>query len=136
MGDPASRRHAELTRILEVYESLGYPRATVTQWSLPATDVADLWALAERSGARRVLEVGSFVGTSAFLMAQALPGAEVHSVDPNLPLDVEFTAMGAHGRGADLSRRTLEVARLAATRLALVADPAGASALRAGLSVE
>lgn len=119
MGDPASRRHAELTRILEVYEALGYPRATVTQWSLPATDVADLWALAERSGARRVLEVGSFVGTSAFLMAQALPGAEVHSVDPNLPLDVEFAAMGAHGRGADLSRRTLEVARLAATRLGL-----------------
>lgn len=119
MGDPASRFRSELTRILEVYESLGYPRAAVTQWSLPATDVADLWTLAERSGARRVLEVGSFVGTSAFLMAQALPGAEVHSVDPNLPLDVEFTAMGADGRGADLSRRTLEVARLAAAKLGL-----------------
>lgn len=119
MGDPASRRHSELARILEIYESLGYPRAAVTQWSLPATDVADLWTLAERSGARRVLEVGSFVGTSAFLMAQALPDAEVHSVDPNLPLDVEFTAMGADGRGADLSRRTLEVARLAATKLGL-----------------
>ncbi|MEY3142984.1 MAG: hypothetical protein RLY21_1477 [Planctomycetota bacterium] len=119
MDDLASRHHSELTRILEVYESLGYPRATVTQWSLPATDVADLWTLAARSGARRVLEVGSFVGTSAFLMARALPDAEVHSVDPNLPLDVEFNAMGADGRGADLSRRTLEVARLAATRLGL-----------------
>lgn len=119
MDDLASRCRSELARILEVYESLGYPRAAVTQWSLPATDVADLWTLAERSGATRVLEVGSFVGTSAFLMAQALPGAEVHSVDPNLPLDVEFTAMGADGRGADLSRRTLEVARLAAGRLGL-----------------
>jgi hypothetical protein len=72
MGDPASRRHAELTRILEVYESLGYPRATVTQWSLPATDVADLWALAERSGARRVLEVGMAGATSTLYLAEAL----------------------------------------------------------------
>lgn len=121
MDELASRCRSELSRILEVYESLGYPRAAVTQWSLPATDVADLWTLAARSGSRRVLEVGSFVGTGAFLMAQALPDAEVHSVDPNLPLDVEFNAMGADGRGADLSRRTLDVARLAADRLGLAA---------------
>lgn len=121
MDELASRCRSELSRILEVYEALGYPRAAVTQWSLPATDVADLWTLAERSGAHRVLEIGSFVGTGAFLMAQALPAAEVHSVDPNLPLDVEFGAMGADGRGADLSRRTLEVARLAADRLGLAA---------------
>jgi len=119
MDETGSRCLDELARVLDVYESLGYPRATVTQWSLPAADVADLWTLAARSDARRVLEVGSFVGTSAFLMARALPRAEIHSVDPNLPLDIEFTAMGAAGPDADLSRRTLEVARLAAESLGL-----------------
>lgn len=110
---------SRLTRILDVFESLGYPRSVVTQWSLPASDVTDLCALASESGAERVLEIGSFVGTSAFLMAQALPKAEIFSVDPNLPLDVEFTAMGADGGSADLTRKTLEVARLAATKLGL-----------------
>jgi predicted O-methyltransferase YrrM len=101
----------ELARILGVYESLGYPREVVTQWSLPSSDVADLWRIAQESSAERVLEVGSFVGTSAFLMAKALPRAMVHSFDPNLPLDVEFTAMGSANRGANLARRTLEIAR-------------------------
>jgi predicted O-methyltransferase YrrM len=113
--DPAR----ELDAILSVFAALGYPREVVTQWSLPSSDVADLVRLAAESGARRVLEVGSFVGTSAFLMARALPEAEIHSVDPNLPLDVEFTAMGSADRGADLARRTLEIARESARRLAL-----------------
>jgi predicted O-methyltransferase YrrM len=108
-----------LAEILAVYEMLGYPSEMVTRWSIPATDVTDLWRLAKNSSAKRVLEVGSFVGTSTFLLAQALPEAIVHSVDPNLALSVEFTAMGAAGHGADLSRRTLEVADLAATRLGL-----------------
>ena len=108
-----------LAEILDIYESLGYPREVVTQWSLPASDVADLWRLVQSSGARRVLEVGAFVGTSAFLMARALPDATVQSVDPNLPLDVEFTAMGSADRRADLSRRTLEIARESAGRLGL-----------------
>jgi len=109
----------ELDAILSVFAALGYPREVVTQWSLPSSDVADLVRLAAGSGARRVLEVGSFVGTSAFLMARALPEAEIHSVDPNLPLDVEFTAMGSADRGADLARRTLEIARESARRLGL-----------------
>jgi predicted O-methyltransferase YrrM len=113
--DPAR----ELDAILSVFAALGFPREVVTQWSLPSSDVADLVRLAADSGARRVLEVGSFVGTSAFLMARALPEAEIHSVDPNLPLDVEFTAMGSADRGADLARRTLEIARESARRLAL-----------------
>ncbi len=109
----------ELDAILSVFAALGYPREVVTQWSLPSSDVEDLLRLAAESRARRVLEVGSFVGTSAFLMARALPDAEIHSVDPNLPLDVEFTAMGSADRGADLARRTLEIARDSAQRLGL-----------------
>lgn len=119
MEDLDSRRRRELDAILGVFESLGFPREVVTQWSLPETDVADLWRLAEESGARRVLEVGSFVGTSAFLMARALPDARIHSIDPNLPLEVEFSAMGSSERGADLGRRTLEIARESARRLGL-----------------
>ncbi|MDI9404141.1 MAG: class I SAM-dependent methyltransferase [Limnohabitans sp.] len=108
-----------LEEIFAVYEALGYPRAAVTQWSLPAPDVHDLCRLARASEATRILEVGSFVGTGAFLLAHAAPGATVHSVDPNLPLDIEFTAMGAASYGADVRRTTLEVARASAERLGL-----------------
>jgi len=111
------RCKSELSRILGVFESLGYPRGVVTQWSLPAEDSADLWRICETSRARRILEVGSFVGTSAFLMATALPDCTVDSVDPNLPLEVEFAAMGSADRNADLARRTLEIARASASRL-------------------
>jgi len=119
MEDLETRCGRELDAILGVYESLGFPREVVTQWSLPASDVADLWRIASATGARRVLEVGSFVGTSAFLMARALPEATVHSVDPNLPLEVEFEAMGSAERSADLGRRTLDIARESAQRLGL-----------------
>jgi hypothetical protein len=50
-------------------------------------------------------------------MLLALPDSEVHSIDPNLALDVEFSAMNCGERGADLARRTQEVAALAAERL-------------------
>lgn len=106
-----------LREIAEVHAALGYPREVVALWALPEPDARDLWKIARESEARRVLEVGSFVGTSALLMAHALPGAQIHSVDPNLPLDIEFTAMGASGKSADLSRRTLEIARLATERM-------------------
>jgi len=108
-----------LDRIAAVHEGIGYPREVVALWALPLPDALDLWDVARASGARRVLEVGSFVGTSALLLAHALPDAEIHSVDPNLPLDIEFAAMGAAGRSADLSRRTLEIARAATDRLGL-----------------
>ena len=113
-----------LSRVLAAFESLGYPRAVVEQWSIPAADAADLVAELRATSARlpgsqplRILEVGTFVGTSALLMLLALPGCEVHTVDPNLPLDVEFAAMNCGERGANLARRTHEVAALAAERL-------------------
>ena len=112
-----------LSRVLAAFESLGYPRAVVEQWSIPAADAVDLISalrdVPPAAGAEtlRILEVGTFVGTSALLMLLALPGCEVHTVDPNLPLDVEFSAMNCDHRGADLARRTHEVAALAAERL-------------------
>jgi predicted O-methyltransferase YrrM len=110
-----------LERIAAVHEGIGYPREVVAQWALPTRDALDLWEIALASGARRVLEVGSFVGTSALLLAHALPEAEIHSVDPNLPLEIEFSAIGTFGKSADLSRRTLEIARIATDRLGLAA---------------
>jgi predicted O-methyltransferase YrrM len=117
MNDVESTCETTLRRIADVHAELGYPREVVALWALPRNDAIDLWRIARDSGARRVLEVGSFVGTSALLMAHAVPEAQIHSVDPNLPLDIEFSAMGAKGDAADLSRRTLEIARLAAHRL-------------------
>lgn len=113
-----------LSRVLAAFEALGYPRAVVEQWSIPAADAADLVSELRATRARlpetrplRILEVGTFVGTSALLMLLTLPDCEVHSVDPNLALDVEFSAMNCGERGADLARRTQEVAALAAERL-------------------
>ncbi len=117
MNDVESICETALRRIADVHAELGYSREVVALWALPRNDAVDLWRLARDSGARRVLEVGSFVGTSALLMAHALPDATIHSVDPNLALDIEFNAMGAKGDAADLSRRTLEIARLATQRL-------------------
>ncbi|MGA1223291.1 MAG: class I SAM-dependent methyltransferase [Phycisphaerales bacterium] len=112
-----------LRRVLDAFESLGYPRAVVEQWSIPAADATDLVAALRGphptagTAPRRILEVGTFVGTSALLMLLALPDAEVHTVDPNLPLEVEFNAMNCETGRADLARRTQEVAAAAAERL-------------------
>ncbi len=112
-----------LEQVLAAFESLGYPREVVTQWSIPAPDAADLAAHLARelasAPAPRVLEVGTFVGTSALFMLLADPRSEVHTIDPNFPLEVEFDAMDCGHRNADLAKRTQDVAALAADRLGI-----------------
>jgi len=112
-----------LEQVLAAFESLGYPREVVTQWSIPAPDAADLAAHLARelasSPAPRILEVGTFVGTSALFMLLADPRAEVHTIDPNFPLEVEFDAMDCGHRNADLAKRTQDVAALAADQLGI-----------------
>jgi len=114
-GSDATRAIEE---VLAVFESLGYPRDVVTQWSIPAPDACDLVAQLRASlppdRPARILEVGTFVGTSALVMLRTLPHAIVHTIDPNFPLQVEFDAMNCTFRDADLARRTQQIAAAAA----------------------
>ncbi len=107
-----------LERVLEAFASLGYPREVVTQWSIPQADAVDLVVGLRRDlegvSAPRILEVGTFVGTSALVMLLTNPRAVVHTVDPNFALEVEFEAMHCVHRDADLARSTQDVAALAA----------------------
>lgn len=117
----ATHAAAALDSVLAAFASLGYPREVVTQWSIPATDAADLVAglraALEGNPAPRILEVGTFVGTSALVMLLAIPGAVVHTVDPDFPLEVEFDAMHCGFRDANLARTTHEIAAAAAELL-------------------
>ena len=106
-----------LQRVLGAFEALGYPRAVVGQWAIPAPDAVDLIAALRAAQPARILEVGTFVGTSALLMLLCFPEAHVHTIDPNFPLEIEFDAMACNTHGADLARRTQEVAAAAAERL-------------------
>ncbi len=105
---------ANLRRVLDAFESAGFPRAVVEQWSIPAADAVDLIRAFEDARPQRILEVGTFVGTSALLMLLCFPDSQVHSIDPNFPLEVEFDAMKCAERNADLSRRTQSIAAAAA----------------------
>ena len=120
-ADAARDAHRALDAVLASFESLGYPREVVTQWSIPASDAADLVAQLRAAlagaAAPRILEVGTFVGTSALVMLLALPHATVHTVDPDFPLEIEFDAMHCGFRGANLARTTHEIAAAAAERL-------------------
>ena len=106
-----------LRRVLDAFESVGYPRDVVCQWAIPVMDANDLIEALHRAQSQKILEVGTFVGTSALLMLLCCPHAEVHSIDPNFPLSVEFDAMNCNHRAADLARRTQDIAAAAAELL-------------------
>ncbi len=115
VNDDAERA---LEQVLTAFASLGYPSSVVQQWSIPKAAAIDLVAGLRRDLARvdapRILEVGTFVGTSALVMLLTLPRARVHSIDPNFALEVEFDAMHCAHRDADLSKTTQDVAARAA----------------------
>ena len=116
-----------LEQVLQTFESIGYPRDVVQQWSIPAPDAEDLSAdlavalqhAIAREPRARVLEIGTFVGTSALFMLLAHPDIEVHTVDPNFPLEIEFDAMHCNFRAADLAVRTQDIAARAAEKLGI-----------------
>lgn len=104
--------------ILDTYERLGFPRAVVTNWTLPKADVRGLLAQFDPSRPLNVLEVGTFVGLSTLLIAShCAAGTRIHTVDPNFPLSVELNAMKTPLGGCDPSMRQQQLAALAAERL-------------------
>lgn len=111
---------AHYERILDTYEALGLSRESAGLWCTPLRDAEVLIEHLEPQRHRKILEVGTYVGVSALLLALHAPAAEIHTVDPNLPLE-----SGTPGRGVERSsaagRRTLTLAAEAAARLG-VAD--------------
>ena len=63
-----------LRRVLDAFESVGYPRDVVGQWAIPAMDANDLIEALHRAQSQKILEVGTFVGTSALLMLLCCEG--------------------------------------------------------------
>lgn len=116
-GDVESALHAAL----EAVAASGVPSSSTVQWSIPRADAIDLIAALEsrhpRDAPIRILEVGTFVGISSLLMLQCFPNATLDSVDPNLPLRVEFEAMRCRGMEGNLGLRTQQLASKAAERL-------------------
>lgn len=116
-GDVESALHAAL----EAVAASGVPSSSTVQWSIPRADAIDLIAALEsrhpRDAPIRILEVGTFVGISSLMMLQCFPNATLDSVDPNLPLQVEFEAMRCRVMDGDMRLRTQEIAAKAAERL-------------------
>ena len=107
-------------RIMNTYAMLGYPAELVGHWALPRRDAERLLQEVESAKPQNILEVGTFVGFSAIMMASQLEdGAVIHTIDPDFPLEVELRAMNTKTGDADLTTRPQEVALRAAQRLGL-----------------
>lgn len=108
-------------RVLSAYEQQGFASALIGSWAVSENDVGDLVASAQRMQARKILEVGTYVGVSTMMLALACPDATIYTVDPNFPLAREMQAVNA-GAGVDKDApRQQEIARRAAEILG-VAD--------------
>lgn len=107
-------------QVLSTYEQLGYPRHVVGSWAISENDVDDLVRLAVEADARKILEVGTFVGVSTLLLALACPDARIVTVDPGFPLEVEMSAAGSDIEGVNAGATTTQVARLAAEKLGVL----------------
>ncbi len=107
-------------QVLSTYEQLGYPRHVVGSWAISENDVDDLVRLAVEADARKILEVGTFVGVSTLLLALACPSARIVTVDPGFPLEVEMSAARSDIAGVNAGATTTEVAQLAAEKLGVL----------------
>lgn len=107
-------------RVVSTYEGLGLPRAQSALWSLPQRDARLVLEPIDPARHRRILEIGTYVGVSTMLMALHAPHAIVHSVDPNLPLEIGTPGAGVE-HGAVAATGAQDLAAEAARRLG-VAD--------------
>ncbi len=107
-------------RVLETYASLGYSRELLGQWALPERDALALLAKVEEWQPHNVLEVGTYVGVTTLLIALHT-GAEtqIHTVDPNFPLQVEMSAMQSNLYESNVAIRTQQLGLQAARSLGL-----------------
>lgn len=107
-------------KVIEEYRAEGYPHEVIGQWSLPANDVRDLLEAVHRHQPRNILEVGTFVGLSTMLIVLASrTDAQITSVDPNFPLEVEMGSMGSSLGESDGRKTTHDIARAVARRLGI-----------------
>ncbi|MFN6998953.1 MAG: lyase family protein, partial [Elioraea tepidiphila] len=115
-----SDTEALFRQVVAAYAEEGFPHEIIGQWTLPATDVADLVRAIRTEAPRTVLEVGTFVGLSTMLIALAGGGrTRVLSIDPNFPIEVEMRGMDSRLGSIDTTRRTQEIARAVAARLGI-----------------
>ncbi|MFO0874327.1 MAG: class I SAM-dependent methyltransferase [Phycisphaerales bacterium] len=107
-------------RVLATYEAIGLTRGQAGLWCIPQRDARLLMEAIDPGRHRRILEIGTYVGVSTMLMALHAPQAEVHSIDPDLPLELGTPGAGVETE-AVAARGAQELAAEAAARLG-VAD--------------
>ena len=104
--------------LIAAYERLGAPHDVIGAWALPEPDAELLAAYVQQIKPSRILEIGTYVGVSTMLMALNAPEATVVTVDPNLPLALEASAMRVTA-GEIGHLTTFDVARMVAQDLKL-----------------
>lgn len=122
-GQPNSldeKIRASYHRVMDAYESLGYPRELLGQWALPERDALTLLAKVAECEPRNVLEIGTYVGVTSLLLAlHTALETRIHTVDPNFPLQIEMSAMQSKLYDSNVAVRTQQIAWQAAHSLEL-----------------
>jgi predicted O-methyltransferase YrrM len=118
MNPPSDNRTVDaFRRVLGTYEAFGLDTNAIRQLSIAEFDGELLVEFVREQRPKRILEVGTYVGVSTFLMALADPAAAIISIDPSLPLAVQTGRMDI-GLGSLASVvRTHDVARAVAHHL-------------------
>lgn len=99
-------------KILSLYDGQGIDRAILEQWSIKQSDFLVIAQEMKTRKPNRILEIGTFVGVSTFLISSILNDEqEIYSIDPNLPLADEVEAVSDKKGFISKSIRTLDAAR-------------------------
>ena len=107
-------------KLIQIYQELGYPPKLIGQWTSPESDFEALRRKVEELKPKKILEVGGFVGLATLAMASSLPkGSAIYSIDPNLPLRDEMSALNSDLFDLDVSIGSQDLAAQVAQKAGL-----------------
>ncbi|MBI4252665.1 Wzt carbohydrate-binding domain-containing protein [Candidatus Uhrbacteria bacterium] len=103
--------------VLSLYGASGIAARILEQWSIPVSDYEILANGIHEKKPAKILEIGTFVGVSTFLMSALLDDTQhIYSIDPNLLLIDEIEAVDGAQELLPRSIRTQDIARAVKNR--------------------
>lgn len=99
---------ATRTCIIRIFQFLRVPRQILEKQCLTTCELEDIFSFFLNGPPARVLEIGTFVGFTACLLATSLPRTTIVGVDPGFPVRMQLQEAGPLDE-----RSCLEVARQA-----------------------